>query len=679
MVVALAALVLASCTSGVKGAAGEHSNGAITPNAFVSPTSMCSSSNGFLTQANNGDISGCFRVPNLRSSSMVVALQTYLINSSKSRPTTTTTTPPVVEGRITLTLKPRVARPGEKVEVTGTFAGPPPTQHVTFGYVCWDGCQTGPVEQGQSVRWSSARTFHTSLVVPDTAWLESGADGVVVHPLVSGSYEVGVECLGNISGCALKAAQAQTTLQLNASTPTRCVTGKRCETLHLSATTAPIGEEVNFDGWAPLQTLGQPFGYYLSIAPAKPGRRYATLSYTRLSKTGGYNVVLAPSILHVGKNVSWASLGRLSYMSSTRAGPSTIDPVTNSTLTAWCQPDGLFVTGVATPRSVVQTSSVSEALKGTDLALFADPLTHPPCSSVLIDPYNPHTIFASFGAAQDNEAPPVYLAPLYTTDNGALWQRVPAPPGTTLEDFGGFTSNGADVEALFASQASFGNDGFPKSPIEVESTSNGGLSWTASTLGCPSLGPCAVFGPDQWGNCAMNGSFEPLMVGPSSTKPSAGVRWSKSLWVTSVNSCFSQQLAVTSSRGLILLDPSSQYPMLRSNDSGTSWFYVALPAIPWSNPTNGLQLGDSLLFAPDGSLFASLTTPSGQRQELFRLMPGATSWCQVPHVFPANENVGTVSALQVSQTDLLWSETSYVAHPNLAPSVHEVALSTLRC
>jgi hypothetical protein len=683
--VVAAAFVLASCAS----ASIASTTNMLTPSqieaitsSYMAPTSMCPSSQGFLTQSLNGDITGCFRVPALHSSSLLVSMSAYLDGGFKPAPTTTTS-PSSPTGNLTLTLSTTRATPGEKVKVTGHYAGLPSSPRQTYVNVCWDGCLNGLQEDGVPARWTSGTTFTTTLQVPETAWLEVTHGVVSAHPLTSGNYQVAVQCLGDISGCALQSGDAHTTIALVAPKPSRCVKATRCETLQLSTTTAQVGAVVQIRGWAPLQSIiGQPFSYDLSITKAPERRAYPALSYSQNPKGGGLDVVLTPRVLNVVPSRSWASLGRVTYVSSSFAGPSPITPSSNSSLIAWCQASGLVITGGSSPVHV-STHGVASALAGTPLRLFSSPASNPPCSTVLIDPVHRDSIFAGFDTAVNDSAPPIYVAGLYTTDEGATWRRVPVPAGYSLEDFGGFRDEGTTVAALFAGANNYQDQRYPPGTdagrVAAEVTSDGGATWSASSLGCPTSGPCAAFGPLQWGNCAMNGANQPLLVGPAHGTAGGSVRWTDSTWVTNVNSCFSQQLVATSAHGLLLLDPSSQYPLLQSIDSGRTWTYRTLPSIKgFGYGADSVPQSNYLLMAPDGSLFATQTIPAGTRQELFRLKPGATSWCQVPNAL--HWVVGaTVTSMRVTSTDLVWNQSVYPSSGNPTSSMHVASLASLRC
>lgn len=681
-----AALVLASCGVAHDGSSNAPSHATPITTADLNPSSICGSDEGdYVHQSLNGDFTGCFRVPNLKSSSLVVALQAYLNGTSgpTNSPTTTIAPPAPKDDNISLSLSPKTATPGETVVVTGHLSKPV-SQRESFATLCWDGC-AGLQEQGVPVHWSSSRTFEMKLVVPKTAWLVSSHSAVTVQPLTSGSYEVGVQCLTSISGCALGAAEAKTTIQLNAPKPTRCLDGQRCETLSLSTSRAVVGDKILVKGWAPLQTIiGRPFSYSLSVTSGSAKKNYPSFAFARNPKTGGFNVVLTPKVLRVEPSPTWASLGRLHYMSSTFSGPSAIEPASTSKLIAWCQPSGVVITGGPT-RVSVPTEGARAALKGSTLRIFSHPPSIPQCATVQLDPRHGGTIYAGFSTGQGNSIPPVYLAALYTTNLGATWHTVPFPTGLSIEDFAGFTTAGSQVSALFSSPNNSSNRDVPSGTsngfVSAEVTSNGGASWTSTTLGCPASGPCMRFGPYQWGNCNMSNDMQPLLLGPPGAKALSGVKWTSSSWVTSVNSCFAQQLVVSSAHELFLLDPSSQYPLLRSTNSGRTWTYIALPLISAANyGPDSPPSSNSLLLAPDGSLFAAITTPSDLDQELFRLKPLSTLWCQIPHAFGTTiASSGVVGPLRVDGTDLIWSQTIYPNSGNPTSIIHVVPLSSLRC
>ena len=269
----------------------------------------------------------------------------------------------------------------------------------------------------------------------------------------------------------------------------------------------------------------------------------------------------------------------------------------------------------------------------------------------------------------------------YTTDDGAHWSPIPDPPGYTADDFAGFLTMGDQVEALFTTPYVYDSNDIgriPSRPISVEEIAANGTAWTSSTLSCPDVGPCATFGPWAPGNCAMNGSNQALLLASNEPR-TGGVHWTTSTWVTSVNSCFSQQLVATSNHSLALLDPSSQYPLLTSSDSGIDWNYVQLPKLNGLTSNEINTFGNALVLAPDGSLFASIASRSGNSKKLFRLNPRAVSWCEVPGVFTSKGSSGMTVALSVNQWDLLWSQTVYSSSGIGSTTIHSRTFSSLRC
>ena len=681
----VAALTLSGC--GVVGNATSPKTSLATtiPTSSLSPTSLCPSRSDFLTQGANGDLGGCFRIPDLRSKSLVVSVQTVVNHGSNSSESPTWATG-TIDGADRLTLvsqKPEV-KPGERVDVIGRIASPLtniPSSESSYATLCWDGCQSGLQEQGVPVHWSTRTTFHAVLTVPSTAWLTTRNGKVMVHPLVAGTYSVGVQCLLATSGCALGPADAITSVHLNAPTPSRCVAHRSCLSLRLSTSRGAVGDVVEVSGWAPLETIiGQPFGYDLSVASASGTKRYPELSVTSTAKGSGYDdVVLSPRVLKVVPERTWSALGRITYRSSAWSGLSPITPVGNSSTIAWCSPSGLVM---ANGRRIshVPNSGVAAAIRGAGLGVLPG-ISTPTCSTVLVDPLNHRSIFAGFGAEVGGSIPPEYLAGMYTTDGGSSWKLVPTPSGLSPQDFSLFTTSGHRVEAVFFDPTSQSTSPIPlgsdQGLVSTEETVNGGLTWTSSTLSCPSHGPCVSFGPFLLGNCAMNGTDQALMFQSAPSANKTKHQWLEIAFEGTFNNCFTQQLVVTSANGLLLLDPSSQYEFLQSDDAGRTWSNRSIPAFPGQ----GVQptFGDDLVFAPDGDLLAMVTSPTGAKQELFLLAPHQSSWCEVPKVFGTTTSSGTVESLRVAGSSLIWDQTRYNGSATPPSELDVVPLTKITC
>lgn len=652
------------------------------PTESVAQSSQCTGAVGFITQSTTGDVTGCFRVPADEGKSLVVSLQAFIDVAGVNSSGPTTTQPPKRSGVLSIAVTSPTTQPGDHVEVVGTYAPGSSITRSSYANLCWDGCQSGLTEQAVPLHWTGRLSFRTSLLVPPTAWFEVDQGGVSVHPLISGTYDVAIQCVQQTSGCALGTPDAQTTITLKAAAPQRCVKGRSCMTLQLSTRRAAVGDEVTVHGWAPLQSIiGQPFGFDLSIAPSNSDH-YAVFSASRTSLSE-YTVVVAPKIFSVAPDRTWASLGRLTYVSSSWSGPSSLTPVPGSSETAWCSESGPLLANGATS-TPVRTSSVAATLRWSGLSMLPGAVATPRCASILADPRHTSSIFVGFDAAVGGSIPPVFMAGLYTRDAGASWQWVPTPEGLTKQDFSGFAMSGTQVVAVFfdANQSGSRYDGpWPLGSdhglIPTEVTSNGGVTWKPSTLSCASRGPCASFGPSLLGNCAMNGSSQSLMTGALGSTTGAWDLWHNNSWVSTVNNCFSQQLVATSAHGLLLIDPSSQFVLLQSSDSGQSWVNRSVPSIP--GQTSPLPLGDVLLFTPTGDLLAMVTEPSSTRSELFLLAPGATSWCQVPDVFATTKAAWTIDSIRVDAHDLLWSQTLFTSSATPPSKLHELSLSKITC
>ncbi len=638
-----------------------------------------------LTQGFNGQISGCVRVPALGRAPLVVAFQTYV---NRELPVLHWSLSSVAssmnpDGRFRLSLSSRDVRPGQVIIVRVHYLRPVPTSNQIDPQptLCWDGCQTGVSEQIYSLRRVSASTFDIGFRVPETAWFEERSDGTdYVHPLTSGRYSVGIECIFVWSGCATYPADGQVTVHLHAPADPRCARGVTCSSLQLSSTSARVGDVIAVHGWAPVgQVIGRPFGMRLQVSAATRYQSYASATFTPVGKGLESTAILAPRRLTIRPSPTWADLGHLHILASSQSGVSNIQSELDSPLVAWCQSSSIEVTGGQAVQ-LIPVSGVPGALQGTNLkASSAARGELLECSSVMLDPRHRATVYAGFLEAPGGVAPPYDLAGVYTTDDGATWHTVPVPPGETYDDFGGFTLDGDGVVAIFTSPNDYDSLAAPVR-ISAEITDDGGESWSASTLGCPRQGPCVTFGPYEWNNCAMNPTAQSLLLNTTANAETSRVSWTTSSWVTSVNTCYSQQLVATSAQDLLLIDPGSQYPVLRSFDGGENWTDIALPAIKgnalaqYDNTDN-----NSLLLAPDGDLFAALDNPSNTKEGLYLLAPGSASWCEVPTV-SGSLKLGLPGPLYESDSDLIWSVVTSNANGSRSTvREHVVPFSKLTC
>jgi hypothetical protein len=163
-----------------------------------------------------------------------------------------------------------------------------------------------------------------------------------------------------------------------------------------------------------------------------------------------------------------------------------------------------------------------------------------------------------------------------------------------------------------------------------------------------------------------------LLVVSNSLSGALGFRRRNSTWSTTVNRCFSQQLVATSKGGLLLLDLSSQYPLLVSKDSDLDWSSYALATNEGANVVNFRPFGSVVLMASDGALFASLTSTS-RRQSLLRIDTGSSAWCTVPGASKS----GQVAAMRVDGPDLVWTQNESANSCPETSTMHEAAVSKL--
>ena len=628
---------------------------------------------GDVAQSIDGLIVGCFRVPDDRQSTLYVALQSDIARLNgpgtvppSKIPTTTPSGSP--DGYFTVSTTAHTVRPGERIEISGHYVHGLRPANASSATLCWNGCLSG-LQEDVTLHWSSSSEFHAVLVVPDAPWYVVYHGQPSVHPLASGTYAVGVECITSISGCALRGAQAQVHVRLVAPRATWCTAHVPCGSLRLSTTSTTIGDVVEVHGRAPLVTLiGQPWGYSLDLSSSNLGSRPVAFTGVAVSED---LATIAPQNLTVDPGQTWESLHLSPVTLASWSSPSPLNPTPASPLVAWCEPGAVVVTGGAHPYRV-PTTGAARLLASHHLSPSGSAAVSP-CVSATVEPGAPQHVFATFTALR-SEIPRNSLAGLYTSNGGVTWHLVPSPPGHADIDFGGFRVVGRRVEALFANRR--GNAAYDATtPVATEATSNGGVIWSASTLGCPIDGPCTTFGPDVPDNCAMTSQPEAVLVGPAHG-PSSGVNFSESRWVTEVDACYSQQLSATASGPELLADPSSIYPLLISNDGGLTWHNVRLPVLKGLGAPGGME--DALVLTANDTLVANVQeTADVGPARLFLLRPGASSWCRVRGIPPASDHQ-LVTPLRTNSDGLLWGQYP-VNKANPVVARHFVAWSDLHC
>ena len=544
------------------------------------------------------------------------------------------------------------------------------------GNVCWDGCPGGLVFEQTPVQWSSSAPgqFTLQFVAPAVPWLE--ADGA--HSPAPGDYRVGVACLtppgtALAAGCAAGPAQASATFHLTGPAPAACAPDQ-CASLSLSPAEAAPGVTVQVLGNAPLVAIsgGQSCCYTLVLQQQNPsgtpiplgsvqqaldgtlsGEFQAPLSTSGsgLLPAGAYTVslqatpsagqallTLAPAPFTLDPAPTWSLLGSaepvLIEPSTSLSGPVLSIDHLNPNHLAYCTPGAIQLSlddGATWSR--ISTAGAQQAAATTPLPLFSPSQSAPACVSVVVDPANPQSLYATFQATDSAGAPPIDFVAYQTADDGQTWTAVPSPQGARMQDFGGFQADGSAVQALFVSGA-----GTNAPALAIEATSDGGATWDASQLACPVIGPCArwIQAPNGIGSCAMQAYQQPIAVSPD-----AGQTWSTPGLASAANACDANELVSFSSSELVLLSGAAGYPLQVSEDGGQTWAVASLPALPQSA---GASSYTGLQVLPDGTLLAQ----GGQTWYL--LSPGTSAWCAAAGAtLPARPQI-----LQASGGRLWW-------------------------
>jgi photosystem II stability/assembly factor-like uncharacterized protein len=607
---------------------------------------------------------------------------------------------------IWITLTPDRGKPGDTIQIQGYLPGGPTQQSAQNDQsmnqvtVCWQGCLTGLTEEGQPVEWSGSEPGHfsTQFRVPDQPWL--GNKGP--EALQPGDYTVGVQCLAGQAGCALERAQASAMFHMEGPTPKTCQSGQPCAKLTFTPDQGPPGTEVQVQGWAPLVAIignEEALGYNLVLVPTSAAEAPVNLGQIQQAMdgtiTGSFVVpqqepslgTLAPGSYQLALSAirpqaspnnrpplvgetSFEITAALTWSQLELGQPVRIEPSANlveKSLTvepskagvlAYCGQGEIQVTqdGGRT-WSKFSTSAVATVAEAAGYPLMAQNTAgQPACDSVILDPAHPDSYFAIFQAANKQYgAPPVFFMGYVSTDGGQTWKMVPAPQGSTQEMFGGFWSNGSGiVQALFSGQS--GNPGATES-IVIEQTSDGGATWSASNLTCPSSGGCLRWGPAP-GSIPGMGSPLPQYILASTD---GGKTWIQGP-SAELRTVDPKEVVSFSDLEALLIDGSADFPVQLTEDGGKTWQVVGVTAMPGAS--GSAQQFSGLQILPDGALVA--LSPDGS--SWMRLDPRSDQWCAV-----SGTNVPKYATLlQVSGEQLWWL-------PANAQAPEHAAISNMNC
>lgn len=598
-----------------------------------------------------------------------------------------------------LTLSPTSGPPGTVVTLHGYVPGmtkaPPAYQGIT---VCIGPCESGFTDGIQTLHYLGDGRFTARFTVPTVPLLT--ANGPLT--LTDGMYRIGYTCVGpNEEGCDFR-TQASAAFTVTHSTERPCSAAFSCASLTLTPSRAEPGQEVHVTGHAPLAPLlgGQPFGYNLAIAvPGHPavdvsgvqeslsgtitgsfrmpallegvgevgsGLEHVALQYqfnsvaqgkihlppgiTVTEHGGGYSgyevLTLAPTALEAVALPTWKSLGTLTPAAGETQWSQPLSLTTRGSSTqdfAYCVPGGIRLTqnGGRTFQRV-STDSAALASKSGPFPLFTNlSAAHPSvtCASVLWDPNDPHTFYATFGAENRiyHSAPPFYTVAYVTRNGGESWTPVPVPAGSTEGDFGGMSEveegTHSAVAMVFGRQSP-SNPQVGVATATEEITTNGGASWQTTHLTCPGSGPCVRFGAMPGMQPGMGSAdLQPLVRSTNDGKTWIALTWpTGNLEAQGMVPTGQSELVGLPGNRVAFLDPSSQYPLRISKDGGVTWQAVALPVPPGSAGTSVREYGVSpyaaLMWLPNGNLLAG-TSPSGGFVApglWYVLHPGASTW-----------------------------------------------------
>ncbi len=608
-----------------------------------------------VTQSLDGAFSGCIRVGNVASGPYHVVLNSAITMGRSYRAPH--------EPRMHLSISPRSGRPGTRVTVTGVVSVPHELttaarpNSTSTASICWGGCPGGLTDSLSTVRWSSSTTFRMTFKVPAAPWIEVGPSGKGrVEPLTSGTYRIGVRCVGPFDpeGCGVGPAEATVSFRIvvpkNAHVA-RCPTPTSCAFLEVGPRSAFPAQAVEVKGVAPLVSMigTQPFGARLEVlaGPANGPQVVFGRPATRKASRSSHWIHMGDATLDVERPPSFASLGHLSVVSETAAGlaPLSENPAAPERV-AHCAPGDVVITSFR-PDGAVTTTSVPTAGAVAALAQSGYPRVSPPhdklpsCTAVALTASVPD-VFVAFQVA----VTPTYTVDrdvaLQTFDDGASWSILPVPTGATTTGFGGFRYQGSLVDSVFSPTRAHDTVRLPL----VEQFDPASGTWKDAALMCPSKGPCVTLGAFSSSNCAGGIHADQELLHSTS----GGMSWSEPAWPSLVDPCGRGQLAAVSASTELLVHGSLRYPylLLRSTDGGTTWSDVGLPRAPSAAPTGTVTGQVSLL--SDGALL--LITDRVGTWEL--LEPGSQRWCMVRSIPASVRSSVTFADLSVLDGQLWW-------------------------
>ena len=619
----------------------------------------------------NGTFASCLRVGSLAAGTYHVVVTGYPTApryTERSR-----LAPP--KTRVHLTIRPTRGGPGTRVTVEATLATPRRTT-TTYGVICWDGCEGGP-QYTTAKHWTSPTTFVEHFRVPAAPWIvASGVRKYRIAPLVSGKYQVGIDCVVVSKGCGATEGSAIFHLVVPRSARRHLCTSRTptaCIYLQVRSDAATPAEAVRVRGFVPLTSN-------LLGLEVLPGNATGPALALRRAPRGSPILRYGQANLAVRAAPTLASLGKLAVLKEQSDGPAPVsaNPTAPGRI-AWC---GQGTIGLADSKGAglasVSTAGVPAAIAdagigygllgsaGIGYHLAAKTVV---CHDVALPGAGP-ALFAAFSVAVVPTRTVAGYVALETTDGGESWTLVPPPPGARVTGFGGFHYQDGRVVALYTPglTGTRGEYGAKVTPPIVETFDTATGTWATSSLTCPQGQPCTRFGPAVPANCAMNGAPEWVLISTD-----GGKSWRAPSWPATVNGCTSSSLVATGPSSELFVDAAASYPMLRSTDGGKDWSDVALPTPPFT--ISGFSgLGADTVVLPNGAL---LVVKAGAPVDWALLRPQGARWCSVTSISPTvRTSVGT-SALALFATALWW--VSGGGSSSRPASLQRIGVSSIRC
>jgi hypothetical protein len=634
-------------------------------------------------QSPTGAISGCIRVGALGSGSYTISLQTNLKDGEavvkKLSPGGFKRGP---EGPpVKLSLSPDAGLPGTVVTITGRVSRPLSTSGQLafakgFGEFMWDGAPQGLMLRAKQIRWRSADSFTAKVTVPAAPWLEGGNPPRVLG-WRSGSYPLSVHCVTSTGGCTVAAPEGSAEFKLEVEHPPKwCSSADSCATLAATPRNALPDSIARISGYAPLVEFDDGDEQFLGNIQITPGREPTGVRFTA-GRKGPTLATFGAAPFTVMGSQYFASLGRVRSLSEVTTGEAPVSPdPANPRIVGWCGDNSITVSIDGT-RVTVPTATVAARLRAEGSYAPAGGAYR--CGDAL--PLSRSTVLAAFAGETGPETGIFADYPLETQDGGRIWTPLPVPPGSTPAGFGGFNASGHELQAVYARRVKsrYGPQLDATHPL-VETSQDGGTSWTPTHLACPTRGPCVTMGPFLPVNCTMGFSTQYVL-----RSTDGGHSWRRAPILDPARlACGDAQLVATGPDSDLLVNALSLYPVQRTIDGGATWRNVSVP------PPKGLQVADfdsqglgdfgpgGITLLPNGGL---LLTGGGVYKGRWQLLrPGGKRWCEVAGARQTWQFASQASSITVIGRELWWLTFGSARANRPTPlHVHRLPLSAVRC